>query len=279
MRRTRLQHGMLLAIVIAALVTVGLAPPAAAAAPPLPSSIASLGDSITRGFNACGFFLDCPSRSWSTGSSASVDSHYARILAGNPAIDGRSFNDARSGARMSDLPGQAATAAAQHADYATILMGANDACTDSESTMTPVATFTTQFRSALQALTSGSPQTRVFVASVPNVKRLWSVAKGNPAARAAWRLFGICQSLLARPTSTAQADVARRNRVEQRVADYNAALSSVCTTFAQCRYDGGAVFGFAFTMSQISTWDYFHPNTSGQAALAALTWDRSFWAA
>lgn len=278
MRWTRLQRGMLLAVLVSALVTVGLAPPAAAAAPPLPSSMASLGDSITRGFNACGFFVDCPSRSWSTGSSSAVQSHYARILAGNPAISGHAFNDARSGARMVDLPGQAATAAAQHPDYATILMGANDACTGSESSMTPVETFTAQFRSAMQTLTAGSPQTRVFVASVPDVKRLWSVAKGSLAARTAWSLFGICQSLLARPTSTAQADVDRRNRVEARVAQYNTALSSVCAAFVQCRYDGGAVFGFAFTLSQISTWDYFHPNTSGQAALAAVTWSRSFWA-
>ena len=44
-----------------------------------PTSMSSLGDSITRGFNAAGWFTDWPSRSWSTGTSSSVDSHYARL--------------------------------------------------------------------------------------------------------------------------------------------------------------------------------------------------------
>jgi hypothetical protein len=38
-----------------------LADPAYAAVTP-PNSMASMGDSITRGFNACGWYVDCPSR-------------------------------------------------------------------------------------------------------------------------------------------------------------------------------------------------------------------------
>jgi hypothetical protein len=39
------------------------------------------------------------------------------------------------------------------------------------------------------------------------------------------------------------------------------------------------VFGYPFSLSQLSGWDYFHPNTSGQAVLADVTWDAGFWAA
>ena len=74
--------------------------------------MASLGDSITRGFNACGFFLDCTSRSFSTGTSAGGLSHYRRIRASTPDI-GRNYNDARSGANVADLPGQAGWPSAQ----------------------------------------------------------------------------------------------------------------------------------------------------------------------
>lgn len=43
------------------------ATPAVADPGPPPTSMASLGDSITRGFNACGWYVDCTSRSFSTG--------------------------------------------------------------------------------------------------------------------------------------------------------------------------------------------------------------------
>ncbi|NED89508.1 SGNH/GDSL hydrolase family protein, partial [Streptomyces sp. SID11233] len=39
-----------------------------------PSSVAAVGDSITRGFDACSVLADCPAVSWSTGSEKDVDS-------------------------------------------------------------------------------------------------------------------------------------------------------------------------------------------------------------
>src|SRR5215210_4415077 len=98
-----------------------------------PSSIASTGDSITRAFNTCSFpFIGCPANSWSTGTNSTVNSHYRRILAANPAIQGRNYNDARTGARMNGLLTQVQAAVSQGAEYVTVLMGANDVCTSSE---------------------------------------------------------------------------------------------------------------------------------------------------
>ncbi|GGS76368.1 lipoprotein [Planobispora rosea] len=232
--------------------------------------MASLGDSITRGFNACGFYVDCPSRSWSTGTSARVNSHYLRLRADDSSLV--AYNDARSGARIADLPGQAEQAVSQRAGYVTILMGANDACTSSEAGMTSVADFEASFRTAMRTLVTGLPEASIFVASIPDVGRLWEVGKDDSSARAAWAAFGICQSLLARPRSTDQADVDRRARVRQRVADFNAVLAGVCAEQVMCRYDGGAVFGYPFELSHVSPWDYFHPNTAGQRLLAEVTY-------
>jgi hypothetical protein len=54
-----------------------------------------------RAFNTGGVpFTDAPGNSWSTGTRTSVQSHYARILAADPAILERNFNDAMSGAKM-----------------------------------------------------------------------------------------------------------------------------------------------------------------------------------
>jgi lysophospholipase L1-like esterase len=258
--------------VLLALAVVTPAAPAQAAAPPVPHSMAALGDSITRGFNACGWYVDCPSRSWSTGSTTSVNSHLARLQRLGPVT---AYNDARTGAKMSALAGQAVSAAAQGAQYVTILLGANDACTGSESTMTPVATFAAQVDSGLATLKAAPATPYVFIASIPDLKRLWQIGKDSFSARSAWSLFGICQSMLANPRSTTTADTARRDRVQQRVRDYNAALAAACAAYGdRCLYDGGAVFGYPFTLSQVSSWDYFHPNTSGQAALASVTWSK-----
>lgn len=93
------------------------------------------------------------------------------------------------------------------------------------------------------------------IVSVPDVQQLWSVGKDNTLARTVWSLFGSCQSLLANPTSTATVDVERRDRVRQRVADYNTQLAQACTAYgSNCTFDNNAVFNYPFALSQISGW-------------------------
>src|SRR5687767_12569520 len=86
----------------------------------LPDSIAVLGDSISRATNAKGDgFAEFPAHSWATGGDPndSIESHYERLRALDPALDIVPFNDARSGARASDLARQAGEAARQSAQY------------------------------------------------------------------------------------------------------------------------------------------------------------------
>ena len=265
--------------ICAATLALALAPVAAAdvAHVGYPSSIASTGDSITRAFNTCAFpFIDCPQNSWSTGSSSAVNSHYRRILVANPAISGRNFNDARTGARMNALNAQVTTAVSQNAEYVTILMGANDVCTSSVSTMTPTATLEGQLQTALGTLSAGLPNARIYVVSIPNVYHLWEILHTNISAVITWSLGRICQSLLANPMSTAPADVARRQQVYDRNVADNQALARVCARFIHCRFDGNAAFNLRFVPSDVSTRDYFHPSVAGQAKAAAVTWGATF---
>lgn len=268
--------GRLALIAVAALVAVpsALADPARVG---YPGSIASTGDSITRAYNT-GFlpYFDAPANSWSTGSSGIVNSHYRRILAANPLVLGRAFNDAASGADMADLAGQVQRAVSQGAEYVTILMGGNDACASSEAAMTPVATFAAQVQAALAALSAGLPDARIFVVSIPDIYNLWAIYRDSLTARLVWTVAGICQSMLARPGSMAQADVDRRARVRQRVVDYNGQLALICAAFIHCRFDGNTVFNTPFVRSDVTTRDYFHPSLSGQVRLAAISWAATF---
>jgi lysophospholipase L1-like esterase len=251
--------------------------PAVADPGPPPSSMAAMGDSITRAFNASGWYSDWPSRSWTTGTYSGVLSHYRRILAKNSAIYGKNYNDAVSGAKAGDMPGQATTVVGRHVDYVTMLIGANDACTSSESSMTAITTFRSHIDAALGTLKAGLPNAKVAVISIPDIKQLWSVGHTNFDAVSTWDLFGICQSMLANATSTAQADEDRRNRVRQRVIDFNTQLAQACADYGpNCDFDDNAVFSYPFSLSQVSTWDYFHPNVSGQNALAGVTYAAGF---
>ncbi|MGK5500917.1 SGNH/GDSL hydrolase family protein [Streptomyces sp. URMC 125] len=232
-----------------------------------PDSLAALGDSITRAFDACSLLADCPEASWATGTSPEVDSLARRL--GIPA--GARWNLARSGALMAELPAQARRAAARRPDLVTVLVGANDACRPTVGRMTPVEEFRADFTEALRVLRASSPGTQVFVASLPDLERLWSVGRAHPLAAQVWKL-GICPSMLGgtSPDASGSAAAERRGKVAERVRAYNAALAEVCARDARCRHDGGAVHAYRFTARELSAWDWFHPGREGQRRLAGI---------
>jgi PKD repeat protein len=260
-----------LALILVLLLTALLPAAAAAADPPLPSSMAAVGDSITRAASTGGTLgADYPANSWSTGTNTTVNSHARRLGALGAQVT--THNLAVSGAKMVNLDGQMANVVNVQPDYVTVLMGGNDLCTDTVAQMTSVADYRAQFETAMARLMAGTQDTVVYVVSIPNVYQLWNLFKGSWWARFIWSTADICQSLLANPTSTQAADVQRRETVRQRNIAYNAELASVCGAYAsRCRFDNNAVFNTTFTTSDVSG-DYFHPSIAGQAKLASVSW-------
>ncbi|KUN32627.1 hypothetical protein AQJ11_03645 [Streptomyces corchorusii] len=249
---------------------------AGAARPPVwdrsPDSIAAVGDSITRGFDACTVLSDCPEVSWATGGDAKVDSLAVRLLGVTGAAE-RSWNYAVTGARMADLPGQMEQAVSRRPQLVTVMVGANDACRASASAMTPLADFRADFEEALRTLRSALPKTQVYVASVPNLKRLWSQGRTNALGKQVWKL-GICPSMLGDADDLTSAAMLRRDSVQQRVVEYNQVLREVCAKDRRCRFDGNAVYDYRFGTDQLSHWDWFHPSKDGQARLAEIAYRR-----
>lgn len=244
------------------------------AATPLPNSMAAVGDSITRAFDIdwCCFLVDSPQYSWSTGDDPAIASHYQRLLAANPAIRSRAYNLAVTGAKVSDLRAQLQNAAALSVDYLTILIGANDLCTPTIASMTPADTFRSQLDQALTEFTTVSPNTRIFVSSIPDIYQLWSVFQTDGWVQFWWTILGICQSML----SWNNTELDRQQVVAREQAD-NDSLSAVCARFTQCLWDGLASYSFKFPASDASPVDFFHPNIAGQNDLAAVSWSASYW--
>ncbi|MEV6261872.1 SGNH/GDSL hydrolase family protein [Streptomyces sp. NPDC051784] len=235
-----------------------------------PASIAAVGDSITRGFDACSVLADCPEVSWATGTDGAVRSLAVRLLGASKAAS-HSWNHAVSGARMAQLPEQMAQAAKERPELITVMIGANDACRDSVRLMTPVEDFRASFEASVRQLRAAAPKTQIYVSSVPDLKRLWSTGRENPLGKQIWKL-GICRSMLADADDMGSAAVARREAVRARVMAYNDVLREVCARDERCRYDGGAVFDYRFTGKQLSEWDWFHPGRNGQARLAEIAY-------
>ena len=246
---------------------------AAEPAPPPPKSMAAIGDSITQAADVCCWYGDHPANSWSSGVAAwdGVLSHYERLRSIEPRLT--VYNNAVSGARMSDAPAQAQQAVAQAVHYVTILMGANDLCTSSPETMTSTETFRAQFRQTLETLTAGLPgRSRILVVSIPDVYQLWRVYHTDPVALFVWDVADICQSLLAANRSEEQRQLVRARNIE-----FNTVLEQECAAVVRCRFDDNAVFNFQFSIGHVSKLDYFHPSLSGQAALAEITWAATWW--
>lgn len=235
-----------------------------------PASVAAVGDSITRGFDACSVLADCPEVSWATGTDSVVRSLALRLLGASKAAT-HSWNHAASGARMAQLPEQMALAARERPELVTVMIGANDACRDSVRLMTPVADFRSSFEASMRQLRAAAPKAQVYVSSVPDLKRLWSTGRTNELGKQVWKL-GICRSMLGDADDMGAAAVARRDTVQKRVVAYNQVLKDVCAKDARCRYDGGDVFDYRFTGKQLSPWDWFHPGRDGQARLAEIAY-------
>ncbi|MGZ4618685.1 MAG: SGNH/GDSL hydrolase family protein [Frankiaceae bacterium] len=284
MRRISASWGLLPIVVATVLTVTGLTATGCLPGPsrPLPEPsrprvLAALGDSITRGFDACRLLADCPQVSWATGTDPAVRSYLVRLSGSNlSGAHMTAYNDALTGASSADLPVQTKQAVRQRADHVTVLIGANDVCTDSERQMTPSAEFGSRLHAALSYLHNALPGVRVFVASIPDVYRLWQVSSVVPQARLVWQVAGVCRSMLANPSSSSRADAARRLRVRQRIVEDNAAMHQACAAVAGCTDDGGAVYRYRFTLADLSGWDFFHPNPNGQRILSDITFRGAF---
>ena len=109
----------------------------------------------------------------------------------------------------------------------------------------------------------------VFVGSIPNLYQLWQVLHTNSLARGVDTL--ICQSMLGATRTEAE-----RQLVVSREQAFNQILGDVCAQQPLLLgQQGGLQLPVHGQPGQRP--GLFHPSLSGQAALARVTWNRSWW--
>ena len=276
---------VLVVIVVLASVSL-LAEPVGARAPtvPLPAVIAAVGDSITAATDVGWCCVDPsggnPDQSWATGTDPAVESQRLRLDAQRQArglAPVTAVNLSRPGADSGDLDGQltAATRAGPGGvavDYVMVLIGGNDLCVASADAMTSPPVFRQRIRNAFARFFARAPRARMLVASIPDIYRLWTTARGAFLAQPIWDLFHVCPSMLASSRTEAE-----RQAVVARETALNRILATECARQRRCRWDGGSLSRAEFTAGDVSPVDHYHPSVAGQRLIARITTAVSYW--
>jgi hypothetical protein len=255
-----------------------------------PKRLISLGDSITRAFDAT-LPADNLSQSWSNGSHGfferlfglpDVKSHNQRISANFGDSGRRNVVVARNGAKVSNLDDQASEAENRGYTYATVLMGGNDVCRDTIAELPTDYDFTVDVAIGLVELFDNLPDgATVQVAAIPDIKRLYEIgidktALGIVDCEDLWR-FTVqgfpCGSMLS-PDNT-EAD---REYVRERNIRYNQIIHFL-TLLGANKYKNlfisftDVTFTYPFTADDVSNIDCYHPSSRGQRTIARETWN------
>jgi lysophospholipase L1-like esterase len=237
----------------------------------VPFTLAALGDSITTAFNADGP-ADNPTLSFATGEApcGRVRSHLVRVREALPTLDVRALNVAVSGARAAALPEQARRVAASRPDYATILIGANDApqwLFGGGDLASAATSFAGHVREAIGTLVAANARVMILLLAVPDQSRVLDLAleqDGGDLARLAARLPPSLRTGLAAAYA-------------QRHARLNATLAAVAREFPGPVRFADAIARVRFAATHLSQRDRYHPSVAGQALLAELSWQQGFF--
>lgn len=208
-----------------------------------------------------------------------VKSHNQRIAANFGEKSRKNWTAAVNGARIGDLVAQASGTAGKNVTYATVLLGANDACRNSIADLPTDQEFRTRFRNGMNTLLAnlGAGAT-VQAAAIPNVTRVYKMgldkqALGLVDCPTVWKITGNCASVL-----SPQATDADRAFVLSRVRAYNRILKTVTEKKAVQHPDKfisftDKSFTYPFTQRELSNLDCFHPSWEAQKILSRETWN------
>lgn len=218
--------------------------------------LVAYGDSFT-----AGQYGEVHDRSWATGTDPSVPSVLQRLRASDPSV--AAYNGALNGARMRDLPREVGRGPGG-GDLVLILMGLNDVCVDSPR-FDPAA-FERDTRTGFDAVHGTHPDAAVVVFAVPDPTRFRDLHRGNPDAERYWSRMPYCSDALAPGASP------------QQVAQARARVLAADDVLLAAAFGHGFLYSNrtewpGFTGSDVSSFDYFHPSSTGEARLAAAAWD------
>ncbi len=227
--------------------------------------VAALGDSISTGMDATNLG-DNRSVSFSTGWDPSVGSHASRLQQLMPWLQVRSINVAKAGAKSDDLARQAAEAARYIPDYATVLIGANDACSLLGERSHDLQRYVSNVTGAITTLVRANPSIQIRLIPIPNMRRLYDLGASKAHCRIKWSLAPVCRPMFS-PIRGAQA----KEEFFRLVDTYNASLNGIAHAYAANTTVSWGAASHQFQPEDVSQIDCFHPSQTGQRTLSWLS--------
>lgn len=227
--------------------------------------VAALGDSITAAMDATRLGND-PVVSFATGTDPFVGSHAWRLQQLMPHLQVRSINVSVMGAKSDDLARQATEAARYFPDYATILMGANDACSFFEARSHDLQRYVNNMAGAINTLIQSNPAIQIRLIPVPNIRRLYELGASQAHCRVKWSLSPMCRPMLSPLRSAAS-----REDFFRLVDTYNAYLNVLAQRYPNNTTVSWNAAVHQFQLADVSQIDCFHPSHTGHRTLSWLS--------
>lgn len=255
-----------------------------------PKRLVSLGDSITRAFDAT-LPADNLNQSWANGTHGFVEklfrlpdvkSHNQRISANFGDSGRKNVVLARNGAKVKGLQEQAAGTAGKDYTYATVLIGGNDVCRDTIAELPTDYDFTVDAAIGLVELFRSLPDgATVQVAAIPDVKRLYEIgidktALGIIDCEQLWKLTAQgfpCGSMLSPDNTELDREYVRsRNIRYNQILQFLTAIGTNKFTNLHISWTD-RTFTYPFTADDVSNIDCYHPSSQGQRTISRETWN------
>ena len=231
--------------------------------------------------------------SWASGEKIKAHNEYLGdyLAQHGDTVDLDTLNVANPGNRADDLENQAQKVVDkmesgdyQELTYITLLIGANDACSDETERGTPISDFKASVHKALKKLSEIKQATplRILVSSIPKIADLAvpeirhrRVYPGLTCHDIRVKVFHECNPLLNWKT---EEEHQQKNGV---VKSFNDALKEVVAEAKQLYPNMTAVYSSALWDAQITAEllavDCFHPNRDGQQLVSNQLWQDQPW--
>lgn len=243
--------------------------------------MASLGDSISRGFNALSFLAN-PHLSWSSGKGPlekealwieNFSSHYLKLKKMFPKKEVKSFNLAISGTRSRSLKWQIRRLLRKNEkiDYVTILTGANDLCRMSSNFDKGLNKIKNNVRNAVKKLVDHNKEIKITLVPLPDFFSLYDSLKDNKSCRVKWNIYPLCKVYLHSKRTEKQ-----RDEFLDRVEVTNNNFQEIANEFKENVKYNKSLGDIEFGEESISKKDCFHPSVHGQSLISEYTWDPEF---
>ena len=257
---------------IVALIIMALLPTATMAGTEQPLVMATIGDSISAGFNAY-YAGDNRQLSWATGDANEPEfrSHRQRLA---EVLDREvvAINEAIVGSVIWELERQVKRIVRYRPAYVTINVGANDLCTWPTNYESQLDYYESTLRSYVDQVIAANNSVKILLAPIPNMYNLWEVAHDKPACQERWDAIDLCRDLMD-PNNT-EAD---RQRFVDRWDAANDALDRIAADYPDhIRFERELAYE-TFTWDEVAKLDCFHPSIKGQGRLAEMTWQHGWY--